>query len=313
MNRIDLLRELEPVAAQLFNRHLAAAREWFPHELVPYDRARPFVAGRAWSESDTDCGGAVLTPAVRAALFVNVLTEDNLPYYFNDVDRMFGRQNVWGDWARYWTAEEGRHAIVLRDYLTVTRAIDLRDLERARMIQVSKGDAPAPDGPHHGLVYLCLQELATRISHRNTAKLVGDSAAEAVMAQVAFDENLHYLFYRDAATAAIAMDPSGMVIAMEEIVRTFAMPGKGIPNFEAHSAAIARAGIYDLTIHYEQILLPVVVKHWKIADLAGLTAEAEIARDKLLTYIDRLGRISEKLKQRREREKAADLAKVLAA
>jgi acyl-[acyl-carrier-protein] desaturase len=308
MDRTALLHELEPVAAKLFNRHLAASREWFPHELVPYERARPFTPGQQWTEADTDCGGATLTPAVRAALFVNVLTEDNLPYYFNDVDRMFGRSNVWGDWGRYWTAEEGRHSIVLRDYLTVTRAIDLRELERARIIQVSKGDAPAPDGPHHGLIYLCLQELATRISHRNTGKMVGDPVAEAVMAQVAFDENLHYLFYRDAATEALAIDPSGIVIAMEEIVRTFAMPGKGIPNFEAHSATIARAGIYNLTIHYEQILLPIVMKHWKLADISSLSPEAEVARAKLIAYIERVGRVSQKLVERREREKAKEQA-----
>ena len=31
----DLLAELEPVAAQLLNRHLSMAREWLPHESCP--------------------------------------------------------------------------------------------------------------------------------------------------------------------------------------------------------------------------------------------------------------------------------------
>jgi acyl-[acyl-carrier-protein] desaturase len=34
---------------------------------------------------------------------------------------MFGRHAAWGEWDRRWTAEEGRHSIVIRDYLTVTR------------------------------------------------------------------------------------------------------------------------------------------------------------------------------------------------
>ncbi len=299
MHREDLLRELEPEAARLFARHRAATREWYPHELVPYHRARDFVAGEAWRPADTDCGGAVLTDAVRSALFVNVLTEDNLPYYFNDISRMFGVDSAWGQWARWWTAEEGRHAIVLRDYLTVSRALDLRELERARMLQVSGGDAPAPTGPHEGFVYLCLQELATRISHRNTGALVGDPVAKDVMGRIAFDENLHYLFYRDLTTAGLEVDPSGMVCAMAQVVRDFKMPGKGIPDFERHSRAIAAAGIYDLAIFHDQILVPIVLRHWRLEELGPLTDEAERARDQLLLHIARVGRIAGRLAERR--------------
>jgi acyl-[acyl-carrier-protein] desaturase len=296
----DLLETLEPTAAKLLERHLGSTREWFPHELVPYSRGRDFVPGEEWVLADASCEGAELPEAVRSALFLNVLTEDNLPYYFRDVERMFGTTGAWGDWARRWTAEEGRHSIVLRDYLTVTRAIDPRELERARIVQVSTGEVPVPDGPHDGMVYLCLQELATRISHRNTGKVVGDAAAYEVMARVAFDENLHYLFYRDLTSAAVELDPSAMVIAMRNVVRDFAMPGTGIPNFEVHSRAVARAGIYDLAIHHEQILVPVILRHWKIEELTGLTPEAEEARAELVKHIDRTGKIGRRLAERRD-------------
>jgi acyl-[acyl-carrier-protein] desaturase len=36
------LRELEPVAAKLMDRHLSTAKEWFPHEYVPWDLGRDF-------------------------------------------------------------------------------------------------------------------------------------------------------------------------------------------------------------------------------------------------------------------------------
>src|SRR5512138_747616 len=111
-----LLSELEPTVEQLLARHLASAREWFPHELVPYSRAREFECGEAWSEADADMGGATIDDKVRSALFVNLLTEDNLPYYFRDIELMFGRDGAYGAWTRRWTAEEGRHAIVIRDY-----------------------------------------------------------------------------------------------------------------------------------------------------------------------------------------------------
>ena len=66
-----------------------------------------------------------------------------------------------------------------------------------------------------------------------------------------------------------------MVCALERQVRTFEMPGTGILDFEAHAKAIAKAGIYDFGIHHDQILVPVVLRHWGVEALEGLTPEAE--------------------------------------
>ena len=299
------LAELEPVAAKLLDRHLATTKEWFPHELVPYGRGRDFEQGYEWSADDGNLGGAVLPEAVRSALFVNLLTEDNLPYYFRDIERMFEMDGAFGTWNRRWTAEEGRHSIAIRDYLIATRAVDPVLLERARMAQVSGGDVPSPDSPLNGVIYVSLQELATRIAHRNTGKLIGDRSGYEVMARVAADENLHYLFYRDLAQAAIELNPSDMVIAMEEVVRSFVMPGTGIIDFDRHSAAIAQAGIYDATILHEQVLVPVILHHWRVQHLERLTAAADRARDALLKRIERLGKLARALAARAERRQAA--------
>ncbi len=224
--------ELEPVVGELLERHLASTKEWFPHELVPYSRGRDFEAGRDW---DPDDSAIVLDDAVRSALFVNLLTEDNLPYYSRDIDGRFGRDGAWGDWARRWTAEEGRHSIVIRDYLTVSRAIDPVVLERGRMAQVSKGEVPAPTSPfeRRRLPHAAGARDADRTpQHRQDARR---SVGYELMARVAADENYHHLFYRDLASAAIELDPSAMVIAIEHEVRTFAMPGTGIPDFDKHA------------------------------------------------------------------------------
>ena len=111
---------------------------------------------------------------VRSALFVNLLTEDNLPHYFRTIDGLFGVDQPWGAWSKRWTAEEGRHAIVIRDYLTVTRSVDPVALERGRMAQVSLRRGARARSVVDGLVYVTLQELATRISHRNTGRLLED-------------------------------------------------------------------------------------------------------------------------------------------
>ncbi|MBA2386159.1 MAG: acyl-ACP desaturase [Acidimicrobiia bacterium] len=303
-----ILRDLEPTVGQLFDRHLSKAQEWFPHEFVPYGRGRDFSPDEPWSEADADLGGHSIDDAVRSALYVNLLTEDNLPYYFRSIERMFGPDGAWGEWGRRWTAEEGRHAMVIYGYLTVSRAIDPVALERGRMAQVSQGVTPDPPNALEGFVYVALQELATRISHRNTGNHLGDPVGREVMKRVALDENLHHLFYRDLASAAIEIDPSGMVKAIAKQVVGFAMPGTGIPDFADHARAIANAGIYDLTIHHDQILEPVVLRHWGLEDLTGLDDEAEQARAKVIKYIERSGRVARRIAARQQEaaERTAD-------
>jgi acyl-[acyl-carrier-protein] desaturase len=294
MNDASLLAELEPVAARLLDRHLASAKEWFPHTLVPWSRATDFVPGEEWT-APADAPSA----AVASSLFVNLLTEDNLPYYSMELYDRFGADGPWGEWARRWTAEEGRHSIVIRDWLIATRAIDPVGLERGRMAQVCGGLAPRAEGALRALVYVTLQELATRIAHHNTGKLLTDPAGYEVMKRVAADENLHYLFYRDITTAALEADPSGVVLAIEAEVKGFAMPGTGIPGFTEHAKVIAEAGIYDFAVHHDQILVPVVLRHWKLEELTGLSDEAAAARDRVVAYIGRLGKVANRLKSRR--------------
>jgi acyl-[acyl-carrier-protein] desaturase len=278
------LVELEPVVAALLDRHLATAKEWFPHEYVPWDLGRSF-GDAPWQPSDSTLGAVA-----RTALELNLLTEDNLPYYHLALWTIFGGQEAWGEWARRWTAEEGRHSIAIRDYLLVTRAVDPVALERERMDHVARGFYPRRiPGPLDGLVYVTLQELATRIAHRNTGALTGDPVAERLLVRVALDENLHYTFYRDVAAAAITLDPSAMVLAMRRQVLGFAMPGFELRGFRERAIAIAAAGVYDLRIHYEQVLCPVLLKHWRLTELRGLSSEAETARDEVLAFLDGLG------------------------
>src|SRR5689334_16099468 len=129
----DLVEELVPTVERLFDRHLGATKAWLPHELVPWERAVDSKPLEAFDEA-----ASPLSFGVRAALVVNLLTEDNLPYYFETINRRF-EPDVWRQWARRWTAEEMRHSIVIRDYMTVSHLVDLAQLEHARMHQVSGG------------------------------------------------------------------------------------------------------------------------------------------------------------------------------
>ena len=292
---------LEGCARILLERHLERSREWFPHQLVPWrlgDDIEPQV--------DRDVMGPSECAGVRSALLVNLLTEDNLPYYFHHVAQAFPLDSAMSEWARRWTAEEQRHSIVLRDWICVTRQLDLEELERARMHQVSTGFSPGvrAESACDGLMYLTFQELATRVSYRNTGQQVLDRAGAAIMNRVATDENLHFLFYRDMATAALEEDPSAAVVALDRQVTNFQMPGTSIAGFATHAAAIAAAGIYDYRVHFDQILDPLVRRHWKVESISGLDASAEAARDHLLAWVTRVRRVADRLDCQRVPEAA---------
>lgn len=304
MNEAELLQELVPVAEQLTARHYANCKPWYPHEFVPWAMGREFEPGVAWDPREVP-----LPESIRSALFVNLLTEDNLPYYFRTIDAMFGKTGIWREWSHRWTAEEARHSIALRDFMTVTRSLDPWMLEDGRMSQMSGGQVPEPPSAVDGFVYVALQELATRIAHRNTGKAMqaslGDhpvgKAGYEVISRVAADENFHFLFYRDITSAALELAPSLVLPAIERQVREFEMPGTGIPGFRQHAELIARGGLYNLQQHHDQILQPVVLKFWKIESLEGLTAEAEVARDKVLRQISRIGSAAKRLAERARR------------
>ena len=75
----DLLRELNQVVEKELNRHLQVAKEWFPHDYIPWSDGRNFdgiMGGDPWTPEDSP-----MSEVARNALLVNLLTEDNLPSY----------------------------------------------------------------------------------------------------------------------------------------------------------------------------------------------------------------------------------------
>ncbi|MEU8069741.1 acyl-ACP desaturase [Micromonospora sp. NPDC049151] len=297
LSQTALLTELEPVVEKNLDRHLSLAKEWFPHEYVPWSEGRTFdgpLGGEAWSPEDS-----TLPEVARTALIVNLLTEDNLPSYHHEIATLFGRDGAWGTWVHRWTAEEGRHGTAIRDYLTVTRAVDPVGLERARMVHMSAGYQNAHDQEMlHSLAYVSFQELATRISHRNTGRATGDPTCEALLARVAADENLHMVFYRNLLGAAFELAPSQAMRAVADVLADFQMPGVGIDGFARKSVAIALAGIYDLRQHRDDVVMP-VLRQWNLFDVTGLNADGEAARDQIAEHLDTLETQASRFEERR--------------
>jgi acyl-[acyl-carrier-protein] desaturase len=302
----ELLVELEPTAAALQDRHIKAAKAWHPHDYVPYSDGRNYGEWFADAEPWTP-DHSRLTGVAQTAFLVNLLTEDNLPSYHREIHSMFsGGDGAWINWIHRWTAEEGRHAIVLRDYLTVTRAIDPVRLEEGRMQNMMEGYDKDGKDALRGMAYVSFQELATRISHRNTGRYSQDPVADRIMQRISADENLHMVFYRDCLTAALELDPSRAVEAIVAEVMSFQMPGTGIEDFKRKALEIAIAGIYDLRIHHDDVVWP-LLRHWNLFETPGLDAEAEQALEQLRGYMGGLDAMATQFDEKRA-EKAAKAA-----
>jgi acyl-[acyl-carrier-protein] desaturase len=302
LSQTDLLRELEPVVEENLERHLKVAKDWMPHEYVPWSEGRDFAGvldGEAW-----ETGQSRMSEVARTSLIVNLLTEDNLPSYHHEIATVFGRDGAWGTWVHRWTAEEGRHGIVMRDYLLASRAVDPDKLEEFRMAHMSEGFES--DNRHsmlHSVAYVSFQELATRVSHRNTGRYSGDPIAEKLLARIATDENLHMVFYRNLVTAALEIAPSQTLRAIADEVAGFVMPGSVVPGFARKAVQIAEAGIYDLRIHHDDVIMP-LVRHWRIFETEGLDAAGEQARQDLAAVLGALDARAARFVERRAEAEA---------
>jgi len=292
-SRTDLLLEIAPDVERLYNRHMEAPRLWYPHEQIDWGSGEDFGT-HPWNALDYP-----VAEGVRSSIYVNLLTEDNLPYYTNSILSHAPKGHPIRDWNYQWTMEENRHAMVMRDWVHITRCIDPVLLEDGRRVQMSRGEVPEPDTFADLICYVSFQERATQIAHRNTGAHLpkDDKMGRNVLALVAGDETKHYLFYRDLALAAFAIDPSTMMIAAAKQVTDFAMPGTGIPSFTRHAVRIAREGIYGLPQFLKDVVTP-VLDHWDVSHLTGLSKEAECARAELYVEVTKISDTVERMAQK---------------
>ena len=307
LTQLQLLTELEPVVATTLDRHIATAKEWHPHDYVPWDEGRNFAA---MGGDDWEPGQSRLSEVAKVAMITNLLTEDNLPSYHRTISEHFSADGAWGTWVGRWTAEENRHAIAMRDYLVVTRGVDPVALENDRMVHMTRG-VHAPDDFHGVLdqvAYVTFQELATRISHRATGRVCGDPVADRMLARIATDENLHMVFYRTITAAAFDLAPDQTIESVTKIAKSFAMPGTGMPNWRRNGVLMVKHGIYDLRQHLDEVLTP-VLRNWNVFDRTDFTARGERSREELAEYLEKLGRDVVRFEEQRARILAREAAK----
>lgn len=273
--KFELVESIDHHVEKLMAEHTARRSHWYFHDIVPWER------GESFRDKPWDVSQCTISENARTSLVLNLLTEDNLPYYHALIEKHMPNTSAFNKWNHLWTAEEGQHAIGIRSYLLTSRNCDPDELEDDRMATMTNGYQPSYDDPTEIFAYTAAQELATRISHRNAGKITDDPNAYELMKNIAADENHHFIFYRGVMQAMLDESPSTVLDGIYQTFSNFQMPGVSMPNFLRRSLAVAKAGVYNLRIHHDRVVMP-LLKDWKIGELTDLKPHAAEIQEKIM-------------------------------
>jgi len=107
----------------------------------------------------------------------------------------------------------------------------------------------------------------------------------------------------ELAAAALEIAPDETKRAIADVVIGFEMPGATMAGFRRSSMIIAKAGIYHLRLHHDDVIMP-ILRHWDVFDRTGLGEVGEQARDELATFLEGLDAHATKFVKRRAENRA---------
>ncbi|MGE5093371.1 MAG: acyl-ACP desaturase [Bacillota bacterium] len=295
LSKVEVLRDLDTKVREMMAMHEAKRELWFPADLLgPKPDSSP---DEHLAQLRKRAAG--IPDSARAALALNLLTEEGLPHFHRLLAVYLGEDSHWQAWNNLWTAEEDRHGQILHDYGRDTRLFDQRQLEEMQFEYIRAGFNPTWDhDPYRVFVYTTVQERATQFSHANTGKLIGEyePLLGEVLGYVAREEARHFSFYRHVFSEILKRDPDQALHSASLILPSIDMPGLTIPGYKEFADVIRRAGIYGprdyLRIVQEQI------RYWKIESLTGLNELGRKAQEKILGIPERLRRVADIMETR---------------
>jgi acyl-[acyl-carrier-protein] desaturase len=287
----EVLRALEPQIKVLIQNHREASVRWMPHEVVPWG------AGEDYNEKPWHPDQCKLRPEIVTALETNLLTEDNLPFYYSIISRGVAPDSALGEWTRLWTSEEAAHGSSIRDYMLLMRVMDPVVLENNRLKVMQTGFYRPFGCPFELFAYTSAQELSTRISHLETGKQADEPILYKLLSLIARDENFHYIFYRSMVKAILEIAPQLMLPAIAKQLYSFGMPGDVLDDFSERSAVFESEGIFTSLDFRDHVVRP-LLSHWKIEQLRGLPPEIEKVQERILKLESVVTRMVERSKRR---------------
>lgn len=290
MNAIDqddLIVALEKALPEIDSDHQAAAVPWNPHDWVPWDDGRnfAFLGGEDWEPAQS-----TMSDEARAALLALLLTKDNLPSYHRMIAFYFPAFSDWRQLVGVWTAEDNRHAIVLRDYLVVTRSIDPVDAEERRRIHVTAGYRQSPGavaelGPLGVLALMAVHENQCVGYVERLQQIVTDDVLSTILTKISDDDALQARTFTSFLGAGLVADQEATVIAIDralERLRTEAI-GADVVDFDTERSLIAD---YE-TDETRARVAAAISDQLKLDSLQELSEDAEAARGRILAAAGR--------------------------
>lgn len=258
----------------------------------------------------------------------DMITEEALPTYMNMIntldvvkDETGASPTPWAQWTRAWVAEENRHGDVMNKYMWLTGRVNMRSVECTIQNLINTGMNPKTENnPYLGFTYTSFQERATKVSHGNTArmaKVYGDDTLARLSGLIAADEHRHEIAYQRIIGKLLQQDPNGAMLAYGDMMKKqITMPAHMMDDNEhekingpkrnlfADFAAVAeRNGTYD-AFDYADIV-DYLNKTWDIPNVSGLSGEAAAAQEYVLAVPNRIRKLAERTKTRKNKELSA--------
>ncbi|HYD03806.1 MAG TPA: acyl-ACP desaturase [Alphaproteobacteria bacterium] len=310
--QIFILNEMDEVVRKAMNSHVSSyprtivkssILEYLPSRIREYNVGEP----RHWTTSnllpsldmniaeeekwlkDLQNRAKGISNEVRISLALNIITEEGLPHFHKLLDRSIGRNSALAEWNNLWTAEEDTHGTSLERYALYSNIFNHPSLEKQIFEYLKKGFNPEWSGdPWKLFVYTSLQEMATKISHENTGKLVEnvEPLFNELTSIVARDEARHYAFYVGMFKEVLKRDPNDALAAAESLLRKIDMPAVAISNFNNYAEVIGKIQVYTMNNYTE--IVKRLISQWNISKIDGLDDIGKKSQQNILELPQRL-------------------------
>ncbi|CAL8468822.1 g8363 [Coccomyxa elongata] len=284
---------------------------WQPTDFLPDSSSPDFVDQVVDLRKRTDN----LPDDYWVVLVGDMITEEALPTYMAMLNTLDGVRDEtgaaptpWGRWTRQWTAEENRHGDLMNKYCYLSGRVNMKAVEKTIQNLIGSGmDPKTENNPYYGFIYTSFQERATKVSHGNTAAHAseyGDKQLGRICAAIAGDEARHEKAYIKITDEIFRLDPSGAMVAFSDMMRKqIVMPAhlmsdnehdtkNGRNLFKDFSAVAQATGTYTGKDYVD--IMEFLMKHWKIAELTGLTTEAQKAQEDVQSLLVKFKRLTER-------------------
>lgn len=307
-SRFEVIKSIEGEVEKMLPELLMPVKDlWQPSDFLPDMNSENWEKDlREFRER-----AKAIPDELMVVLIGDMITEEALPTYQTWLNRLKGltdengvSHTPWAKWSRGWTAEENRHGDLLNKYLYLSGRVNMRAVEVTVQNLINNGfDPQTENDPYLGFVYTSFQERATKISHRNVARLAqkaGDESLQKMCGIIAGDEARHEKAYKFFMSKVVEADPVQAVISFAKMMKKkIVMPahlmtdGNDDSLFTRFSEVAQRVGVYTAKDYAD--IIANLVREWNIPSIKGLSDAAARAQDYLSTLADRYRKIADRI------------------